>query len=64
MGDASVVRIISGSWCSSGGLLSLNDKQSLNQKRKARKALHAVHLLATFAARAACQRMCPLFLPC
>lgn len=46
MGGASVVRIISGSWCSSGGLLSLNDKQSLNQKRKAIKALHAVHLLA------------------
>lgn len=46
MGGASVVRILSGSWCSSGGQLSLNDKQSLNQKRKAIKALHSVHLLA------------------
>lgn len=61
--------VIYGSWCSSGVLLFVNDKQSLNQT-KSNKSFACCSSAAplppstTFTARAVCQRMYPLFLPC
>lgn len=60
--------VISGSWCSSRVLLFVNDKKSLNQT-KSNKSFACCSSAAplppstTFTARAACQRMYPLFLP-